>query len=73
MPRHKNTIWNFNPEPKTWEEIQAALLMDIRDELQTLNSVMRCWETAEGFRSIRKLYKYTRQRWPLPKKKRKIK
>lgn len=40
MPRHANVQWNL-PEADgtghTWNSIHAALLMDIRDELQKLN------------------------------------
>lgn len=46
MGRHKNAQWNL-PEPKleTWEQAGIALLMDLRDELQSMNqklSVLQC-------------------------------
>jgi hypothetical protein len=50
MPRHKNVDWNLsegtlNPDGSRThrlDRIQAALLMDIRDELQALNRVFSC-------------------------------
>jgi len=50
MARHKSENWCL-PEGKpnstggrnhSWESIHSALLMDIRDELQTLNRVFAC-------------------------------
>ena len=43
--RFKNANWdlaNPNGEIGTWEKAGIAVLMDIRDELQTLNHVLRC-------------------------------
>lgn len=47
MARFRNVDWDIpagdsGRAPKTWEQVQVALLMDIRDELQTLNNVFRC-------------------------------
>ena len=43
MGRHKNANWNL-PEPKveTWEQASLAVLMDIRDELQSMNAILHC-------------------------------
>jgi hypothetical protein len=49
--RHANFNWNLpEPTPSTdgswkhysWESINAALLMDLRDELQRLNQLLQC-------------------------------
>lgn len=43
--RHKNVRWRVpvNPDRTVqWEGIHAALLMDIRDELQSLNLKLEC-------------------------------
>jgi hypothetical protein len=55
MARHKNADWNLSNPAKTWEEVNAALLMDIRDELQgvraelkQLNNLLHC----ENFQRI---------------------
>ena len=37
MARHKNAWWSLGENP-TWEGVQVALLMDLRDELQALNA-----------------------------------
>lgn len=42
MARHKNGNWTLNDPVKAWGEVTAALLMDIRDELQELNRTLRC-------------------------------
>lgn len=51
MARHKNTVWNLSEKPSraqdggeaySYNTIQTAVLMDIRDELQILNRVLRC-------------------------------
>lgn len=43
--RKKNSIWYVADESGktlTWDEAQLAVLMDIRDELQAMNRVLRC-------------------------------
>lgn len=43
--RKKNADWQIYPRENgkfAYEAAQLAVLMDIRDELQTLNSVFRC-------------------------------
>ena len=43
--RHKNTQWvlKLNPDGTLQNDrVQIAVLMDIRDELQTLNFIFRC-------------------------------
>lgn len=39
MSRQKNAHWGFNVKALSYEEVCAQLLMDVRDELQTLNMV----------------------------------
>ena len=41
MARHENTDWKLETSP-SYDDAKVALLMDIRDELQTLNEVFRC-------------------------------
>jgi len=46
MARFKNADWNLTKTPSgnisSWEEVNAALLMDLRDELQKLNNLFHC-------------------------------
>ena len=50
MARHKDQNWNLPEGTPTangarehqWDSIKVALLMDIRDELQSLNRVLHC-------------------------------
>lgn len=43
MARHKDINWQL-PEKQleTWAQVNVAVLMDIRDELKTLNALLRC-------------------------------
>ena len=43
MARHKDTDWNL-PEGRidSWDQAGIAVLMDIRDELQSLNALLHC-------------------------------
>jgi predicted metalloenzyme YecM len=44
--RFKNVSWPLPTEKdgriQSWEAVQIAILMDIRDELQRLNSLLHC-------------------------------
>lgn len=42
MARHKGADWNIPDPVKSWEHVQTAILMDIRDELQRLNRTLDC-------------------------------
>lgn len=43
MPRHKNTSWDCTTNGiVTNADARLAVLMDIRDELQTLNGLLTC-------------------------------
>lgn len=41
MARHKNEDWIL-PENCSWDLVTAAVLMDLRDELQQLNRLLHC-------------------------------
>lgn len=55
MARHRSAAWTLNDPVKTWDEVQVAVLMDIRDELQALNRVMQCSNVREGFISLQRI------------------
>lgn len=42
MARHKDIDWNLPQKLETWDQLHAALLMDIRDELKELNALLHC-------------------------------
>lgn len=42
MARHKDANWELQETDYSWDAVQAALLMDIRDELKRLNGVIGC-------------------------------
>jgi hypothetical protein len=39
--RHKDADWNLGEKP-TWDGAQLAVLMDLRDEIKRLNSLLYC-------------------------------
>lgn len=63
MARNKDFDWNINDgtvapgggRTYTLETIQTYLLMDIRDELQALNAVLRCQEFQRIPRYLRRI------------------
>lgn len=44
--RHKNLSWNLGGRDRNgqleWVQVKCAILLDIRDELQTLNRLLAC-------------------------------
>jgi len=45
MARHKNADWDLPKNAQnglSWSHVPVAVLMDIRDELQTLNRLLGC-------------------------------
>lgn len=42
MARYKDVDWNLPLDIASWDRTHAAVLMDIRDELQTLNRLLGC-------------------------------
>lgn len=51
--RHKDRDWS--DAPNTMEYGSIRVLMDIRDELKKLNSIMCCPNVAKGFRALAKI------------------
>ena len=41
--------------PWSWEGVTLAVLVEIRDELKSLNSVMQCDNVRIGFRALTKI------------------
>lgn len=42
MARHRNIDWSFPENLTTWDEVHCAVLVDIREELRRLNSLLNC-------------------------------
>ena len=42
MARYKNANWRLDDPVTNWEQVYIAVLMDIRDELQTLVKIFQC-------------------------------
>jgi len=42
MARHKDEDWNLPERLIGWDQVNAAILMDIRAELKRLNTLLHC-------------------------------
>jgi len=66
MARFNNVRWdliaNGEGNPTSWDQVQVALLMDIRDELQELNRVFRCHNALAIPDLLRQIKKNTTKR-----------
>jgi len=47
--------------PWTYEGVRLAVLVEIRDELKALNSLMRCRNVAAGFRALARIARLNEQ------------
>ncbi len=70
MARHKGVNWNL-PERQLqdWTQVSVAVLMDIRDELQTLNRIMSCFQVARMSNDINRIDRRLAKHAPLKAKK----
>lgn len=72
--RHKNVDWQINANSNNtvnWEGVTAAILMDIRDELQTLNRLLGCHNFTRIHRVLDAIRLNTRKpKRPTPAKRR---
>ena len=67
MARHRNANWTLSGsdsplderEPQSWEQVSIAVLMDIREELQRLNSLLHCHNFLEFPRVLRQIRRNT--------------
>jgi hypothetical protein len=63
MARHKNVQWSLhasNADGTTgWETIKVSVLMDIRDELQQLNTLLGCRNFTSIPRTLRAIARNT--------------
>jgi hypothetical protein len=66
--RHKNSNWRCNSpgEAPSFNGAQLAVLMDIRDEIQRLNSLLHC----NNFTQIPHILRSIRRNTAKPRKKR---
>lgn len=71
MPREKDTNWNVGTSSSV-DHAQLAVLMDIRDELKSLNRVLHCLDFQSMPGSLRltreateRIDKRLRQKFPL--------
>ena len=65
--RKKNVAWEVADETgkvATWDCVQVAVLMDIRDELQRLNRLLHCSNFTDIPMILRRVEKNTTKRKP---------
>lgn len=62
MARHKDADWNLPNLIGTWERVNTAVLMDIRDELYRLNRILGCLNFARMPHDIKQIRLNTTKR-----------
>lgn len=55
MARHKDANWNLSEPALTWEQAQIAVLMDIRDELKSINRLLNCYRIPRALDAISRI------------------
>jgi hypothetical protein len=65
MARKKDVEWTLPEKLEDWTQVNAAILMDIRDELKKLNELMHCSNVIKGFRALQRLDKRLAKKVPL--------
>lgn len=61
MARHRDGDWDL-PDDISWDKVPVAVLMDIRDELKTLNRLLRCPNFLGMPHALDKIERNTRKR-----------
>lgn len=70
--RRKNVDWrvaNIEGNTRSWDEVQIAVAMDIRDELQRLNRLLHC----PNFIAMPRILREIRRNTTKPKRKKAVK
>jgi hypothetical protein len=62
MARHKNANWNLSEKPTLWDELVVAVLMDIRDELQSINHKLGCYRLPRALDDMNSFAKEIRRK-----------
>lgn len=55
--REKNADWTLPVQGRTWEHVHAALLMDIRDELQSIVRLLNCHRIPRALDAVVAMHK----------------
>lgn len=63
MARKKDVDWSL-PEGNSWDSVNAALLMDLRDQLKELNRTLHC----HNFQDIPNILRGIRSKIPTRRK-----
>lgn len=76
MARHKDVDWNLPTKLTDWDQVNTAILMDIRDELKAIRALQErtigCWRFAEMPHTLKRMDKRLAKKFgPLNFKKRK--
>lgn len=69
MARRKDVDWNLGEGTATWDQVKVAVMMDIRDELKRLNTLLHCSNFQQIPRVLRSIRRNTyKRRKPTPKR-----
>jgi hypothetical protein len=66
MARCKDFDWNLSDTP-SWDRTHAAILMDIRDELKSLNALLHCHNFVAIPHTLKRISQNTTKRKRKPK------
>jgi hypothetical protein len=66
MARHKDVDWTLPDKLATWDQVNTSILLDIRDELKSLNALLHC----QNFQQIPQVLRGIRRKIPTPRRKR---
>jgi hypothetical protein len=68
--RFKDVAWNLENEKgaiESWERVQIAVLMDLRDELKALNALLSCYHFMQIPHTLKRIDKRLSQTRKLPR------
>lgn len=71
MARHARQNWNLPDKAQDWNQVAVAVLMDIRDELQTLVRLANCYRIPRALDAMIELGAEARRKKRAQVKKRK--
>jgi len=66
MARHKRADWPLPAQVENWEQVAVAVLMDIRDELQTIRALAQCGRIPRALDAVARLDKRMAKKVKLP-------
>lgn len=67
MARRKDVNWNIPEGTPTTNEAMLAVMMDLRDELKKLNTLLHCWRFIEIPSTLKRIDRRMAKNMPIRK------